>query len=71
MKVIISVTRETQYSSIVEMTNEQFDQFQSDLDGSDHKKRSVAEKKLNRLIDVKDWQDDSLTSLDEFEKLKD
>lgn len=65
MKVLIRVIRETEYASIVEMDKAAYDQLQKDLEGSP-KERMLAEKDLNGRIDVKDWQDDCLRSVEEF-----
>ena len=66
MKILIRVTRSTEYASIVEMTQEKYDELQTAIAGGGAARRD-AEKRLNRMIDVKDWQDDSLDSVDEFE----
>ena len=65
MKVLISVTRETEYSTIVEMDEKTYIDFSKRLNSKDYKK---AEKELNKLIDVRDWQGDSFKSLDEFKE---
>ena len=66
MKALIRVTRRTEYASIVEMSQEEFHKLTAMLDG-DRTQRREAEKTLNRAIDVRDWQDDNLESIDEFE----
>lgn len=71
MKVKISVVRRTEYCSIVEMTPERFRELDAALDSDNRKDRILARKAVNELIDVKDWQDDELDSIDEFEELED
>jgi hypothetical protein len=72
MKAIITVVRKTEYSSIVEMSREQFEKFKSRTDGEfGHQDAYKAEAELNRLIDTKDWQSDDFDSLEEFEEFKD
>lgn len=75
MRVLIRVTRHTEYASIVEMPQEKYEEYQRRLAarGSARRVRDVleAEQELNKLIDVKDWQDDSFEHLDEFEPFKD
>jgi hypothetical protein len=70
MKVTISVTRKTQYSSIVEMDEATFKRLDAALDSGDRAERKKAEQELNNLIDVSDWQDDELDNLDEFCEFK-
>jgi len=70
MKVLIRVTRRTEYASIVEMPEEKFRELQDAIENGPHMSRVIAEKEANRLIDTKDWQDDSLDSVDEFEEFK-
>jgi hypothetical protein len=69
VKAIITVIRETTYSSIVEMDEEKFDRLNDQLDGELEEMRS-AEKELNSLIDVSDWQDDDLKRVDEFKRFE-
>ncbi len=69
MKVLIHVTRRTEYASIVEMTPETFEKFDIELNACG-KRAAAAEAELNNMIDVDDWQDDSLVSLDAFEESK-
>jgi len=66
MKVLITVTRRTQYSSIVEMPEAEFQKLDAALESSDKVERHRAEEKVNRQIDVEDWQDDELHSVDDF-----
>lgn len=68
MQVIISVTRSVRLSSIVEMTEEEFQRFEERLDGDDRIDRREAEKELNERVDPQDWIDDSLDDLDEFRR---
>lgn len=70
MKVKITVNRITTYSSIVEMTQKEFKAIESGLHSSELKDRVEARKKCNHLIDTRDWQDDDLDSVEEFEKFK-
>lgn len=65
MKAIITVTRKTTYTSIVEMPQEKYDQLRAALDG-DRAQCKAAEKLLNAKIDVRDWQDDELLDVEEF-----
>lgn len=67
MKALIRVTRRTEYASIVKMSQQEYDTLAANLRGRDREKRREAEKELNRMIDVNDWQDDDLHSIDEFE----
>lgn len=67
MKVLISVVRRTTYTSIVEMSKEEYNRLNKSLDSDDFKKRNEAEETANSLIDVKDWQDDDLSDLLTFE----
>lgn len=69
MKVLIRVTRRTQYASIVEMKEEMYKRICDTLD-ADSGDSEVAEE-LNAMIDTADWQDDELISLDEFELAED
>ncbi len=70
MKVIISVTRKVQYSSIVEMDEAKFSQLNNDLNSANRSESRAAEKQLNKMINAKDWQDDDFDSVDEFKKLE-
>jgi len=70
MKALITVTRETVYSSIVEMTPEEFAKLDAALYDGTREQRKKAEEKLNGMIDVNDWQHDDLRSVDEFEEFK-
>lgn len=65
MKVIITINRITEYSSIVEIDRATYDRINKDLDGG-RMEINRANKELNRMIDVKDWQDDEFHSLEEF-----
>jgi hypothetical protein len=67
MKALIRVTRRTEYATIVEMPQEKYDNIKAALDDDDRVVVKDAEKTLNRLIDVKDWQDDELLNIEEFE----
>jgi hypothetical protein len=66
MKVVISVTRRTEYSSIVEMSKSEFKRLSNDLEYGDRAARQAAEETLNRLINTEDWVDDSLAHIDDF-----
>ena len=66
MKALIRVTRRTEYASIVEMPQEKYDQLRAALDG-DRAEQKAAEKTLNGMIDTRDWQDDDLLDVEEFE----
>ena len=66
MKALIRVRRNTEYASIVEMTQADFDKFNRDLDAGG-RTQDDAERQLNRLIDPDDWQDDELDYLIDFE----
>jgi hypothetical protein len=68
MKVIITVIREVTYSSIVQMTNAKFKHLDAMLDSGDRIERNRAEIELNKLIDIRDWQNDEFKSIEEFEK---
>ena len=67
MKALIRVTRRTEYASIVDMSEDEFAKLNAMLEGTREQRRE-AEKTLNRAIDVRDWQDDDLESIDEFER---
>lgn len=62
MKVLITVTRRTTYSSIVEMPKTEFKRLDKALEAGDRD----AEEKVNSLIDPNDWQDDSLHHVEDF-----
>jgi hypothetical protein len=70
MKVKITVIRRTEYTSIVDMTEEKFTDLHERINSRGDTRRN-AEQEANRLIDVSDWQDDTLHSLDEFEAFED
>lgn len=73
MKVIISVIRKTEYTSIVEMDEAKFNRIRDGLNASRRTDRAtvrLAEKEANSLIDTKDWQDDDLDSVEQFEEYK-
>lgn len=67
MKVSITVIRETKYCSIVEMTQDQFDKYNQMMDRGTRQENEQAEKELNEMIDMHDWQDDELRCVDRFE----
>ncbi len=69
MQAIVTVTRRVTYSSIVEMSEAEFTRFNAALQGS-RAERAKAEEELNRKVDVRDWQDDSLDQLDEFKRFE-
>lgn len=64
---MISVTRKTKYTSIVEMPEEKFKQIKNDLESKNWPTRRAGEKEADKLVNVNDWQDDDLDSVDEFE----
>ncbi len=68
MQVIITVTRSVRLSSLVEMTEEEFQRFEERLDGDNREDCRKAEKEINELVDPSDWIDDSLDDLDEFRR---
>lgn len=70
MKVIISVTRKTEYSSIVEMSEEKYERLKKGWDGPTQKERDAADQEINKLIEANDWQDDELMDVDKFEPFK-
>ena len=67
MKVIVKVTRLTEYATIVEMTEGRMNELNKGLTNPDRRKRFATEKEVNRLIDTKDWQDDDLHSVELIE----
>ena len=69
MKVLIRVTRRTQYASIVEMKEEMYKRICDTLDADSGDSEEAEE--LNAMINTADWQDDELISLDEFELAED
>ncbi len=68
MKALINIKRITEYSTIVEMTEETFKHYERLMDGN-RTDQNHAEKELNRKIDTKDWQDDEFYSLVTFERV--
>jgi len=68
MKVIVKVTRLTEYATVVEMTEERMNELNNRLQSTDQRVRRDAEKEANKLIDTKDWQDDDLHSVEPIEK---
>jgi hypothetical protein len=66
MKVLISVTRSTRYTSIVEMSAAEYKRLCKGLDNGERR----IEEEINSLINVNDWQDDSLDDIDQFEVYK-
>lgn len=67
MKVIITVIRKTRYTSIVEMPEATFARIENDLEYGSRVERNKAQKDCNNAIDNKDWQDDDLESVEDFE----
>jgi hypothetical protein len=67
MKAIITIERRTIYSSIVEMSEEDFQKYNEQLDGT-YAENKAAGRELNKLIDVKDWQHDEFESVEEFKR---
>jgi hypothetical protein len=70
MKVIVKVTRKTEYATIVEMTEERMNDLNARLECADRAVRRVAEKEVNGLIDTRDWQDDDFDSAEPIEPVK-
>lgn len=70
MKAIIRVTRKTEYASIVDMPQKKYDELQAALESGNRLERKMAETKLNSMIDTRDWQDDELLDVEEFEPFK-
>lgn len=68
MKVLIRITRTTEYATTVEMSKEEFDAYNERLLGNIETRRK-AERELNKKIDVRDWQDDDFHRLEEFEPI--
>ncbi len=67
MKVLVSLTRRTQYRAIVEMTQVEYERLSVELDNNQWSARD----EINDLIDPRtDWQDDSLSCIDQFEPHK-
>lgn len=71
MKVRIEVKRSTTYCSYVEMAEEEFKKIEDGLHSPEFGERVEARRKCNKLIDTRDWQDDELESVEEFERVKD
>jgi len=71
MRAIIKVIRKTEYCSVVDMSQERFDELRKGWDGPTKKERDATDKVLNALIDTKDWQDDELHSVEEFKEFND
>lgn len=69
MQALITVTRRTVYTSIVEMSEDTYKRLDTALNGG-RVETSQAQKELNRLIDTADWQDDELHTLDEFRRFE-
>ncbi len=65
MKVLIRVKRTTEYASIVEMPEEKFKRISKAIEHGGERGQA-AELEANKLIDVRDWQDDELASMEEF-----
>lgn len=70
MKVVVKVTRLTEYATIVDMSEEKMNDLNARLESRDRRVRRDAEKEANKLIDTKDWQDDDLHSCEPLEPLK-
>lgn len=66
MKAVISVYRRVKYTSIVEISEQDFSRLDRILDEGTRSERIKAEEELNNLIDTSDWQDEELDHLDEF-----
>lgn len=67
VQVLITVKRNTTYSSIVEMPRSEYDRISKKLDSDDYSTQSDGEVEANNLIDVDDCQYDELDQLMEFE----
>ena len=65
MRVVITVARRTEYTSVVEMSQADFDRLNNALDASSAEAAKAA-KELNALIDTRDWQDDALIAVTDF-----
>ena len=65
MKVVITVTRRTTYSSIVEMSKEEFKRLDVGL-----KNDEGVEAEIDDLIDTRDWVCDTLDDIEEFKPYK-
>lgn len=68
MKATITVNRTVTYSSIVEMTEEEFTRLDNMLESDNREQIRQAEKELNEKVDVNDWQDDRLDDLLDFSR---
>lgn len=71
MQVTISLTRRTEYSAIVEMSDERYERLKEGLESDNPTERKNAQLAIDRFIDQSDWQDDTLLSIDEFEPCDD
>lgn len=49
------------------MTQDQFDKYNQMMDRGTRQENEQAEKELNEMIDMHDWQDDELRCVDRFE----
>lgn len=49
------------------MPEEKFKQIKNDLESKNWPTRRAGEKEADKLVNVNDWQDDDLDSVDEFE----
>lgn len=63
MIAIINVKRLTEYSAMVEMSQQDFDAYQKALDGGGPSEKS-SKVQLNNKIKSDDWQDDSLLEVE-------
>ena len=70
MKILVKVTRLTEYATIVEMTKERMEELNMELTHSDRRRRNQAEKAVNKLVDTNDWQDDDFHSCELLEEVK-
>ncbi len=68
IKVKESVTRSTEYVTITDLSVEAFKRLDAALSSDDYKIRRRAEEEANNLVNVDDWQDDNLESINEFGK---
>lgn len=70
IQATIAVTRRVWLTSIVEMPKADYDRLQAALRSGSLSQVKAAEKELNQKVDPRDWQDDELDDLLEFEEYK-
>lgn len=67
MKVHIRVTTKAEYSTVVEMTREEFERLDAKLKEGDGK----VQQKIYEMVDpMDDWVDENLEEIDTFEEFK-